>query len=349
MRKNQKEHDSLIIENRLNNRSLKSPVYLYGVEDYLIHWAVRRITETYVSAVTKELNHAVIDGEQTCLSEIINQCETLPLMSEKRVVIIGSFSPLANESLKDFTSDDEDRLAEYLHHLPKTCFLVFTGKKADKRLKLYKAIASAGGAGYDFTRVDYGLLCKFIVKRLAKAKKSIKEDTLRRFIGYSGYFNDESSYSLYNFDNDIKKLIAYSDEEEILFSHIEDIASCDALSYIFAMLDAVSERRKDTAIAVLHNLLMSGENEFKILKTLCGQMELTLTAKEMQQEGFAYEDMRKLLRVHPFRLQKAIQQSRCFTVDQLRRIQILAYEIEQNIKNGLLDKELAFEIFIAAV
>lgn len=345
---NQKKHDSLIIENQLKEGSLRSPVHLYGVEEYLIHWAISRIIETYVSSATKELDHAVIDGEQTCLSEIINQCETLPLMSEKRVVVIESFHPL-EKGEKNSVFDDENRLAEYLHNLPDSCFLVFTGKEADKRLKLYKAIVSAGGAGYDFTRVNYRILSKFIRKRLRWAEKTINENTLRRWIDYSGYYNSESGYSLYSLENDIKKVVAYSDSKEIIFPHIEAVASFDSLAYIFTMLDAITERRKDLALKVLHNLLMSGENEFKILKTLCGQLELTLAVKEMQEEGLPYEEMTKVLHVHPFRLQKAMAQSRRFTVYQLRRTQILAYEIEQNIKSGLLEKKLAFEIFITAV
>ena len=90
----------------------------------------------------------------------------------------------------------------------------------------------------------------------------------------SGYGNKDIEYNLYNLENDIKKIIAHSNGDEILSSDVALTISTNLETNVFAMLDAVSRNRKDEAYRLLHNLMVSGEGVFRLLALISSQLEL---------------------------------------------------------------------------
>ena len=168
-------------------------------------------------------------------------------------------------------------------------------------------------------------------------------------IADSGYGNKEIDYNLYNLENDIKKVIAHSDGEEIVSSDVALTISTNLETNVFAMLDAISRNRKDEAYRLLHNLLVSGEGVYRLLALISSQLELILEVKEMREEGLKPPQMQKILGVHEFRIKKAMSVTEKYSREGLKRILSKAYEIDGNIKNGLLEQTLALELFIAEI
>ena len=74
----------------------------------------------------------------------------------------------------------------------------------------------------------------------------------------SGYGNKAIEYSLYNLENDLKKIIAHSgNSSEITAADVSDIIAANPENNVFAMLDAIGRNRKDEAFRLLHNLPVS--------------------------------------------------------------------------------------------
>ena len=165
----------------------------------------------------------------------------------------------------------------------------------------------------------------------------------------SGYGNKEIDYNLFNMESDIKKVIAHSSGEEILSSDVALTISTNLETNVFAMLDAISRNRKEEAYRLLHNLLVSGEGVYKLLSLISSQLELILEVKEMREEGMNLAQIQKKLNVHEFRVKKAMGFTEKYSTDGLKRILSKAYEIDGNIKTGLLDQTLALELFIAEI
>ena len=342
------EHAFKAIEKSLKDGSVKSPLFLFGREGYLIQWAVSAIIEKYVSPAVRDLDFTRTEGNGLSLDTLVAQCETLPMLSEKRVVLIENFPLLAGAKAKGFSESDENELNEYLKTLPESCLLVFTNESADKRRKLYKTIGAAG-ACYDFTELDEKLLRGFIDKKLRQSGKFAKPGVISRWIELSGYYDKETDYTLYNLENDLRKIIAYTDSEEILWNDIAETSSGNAETYVFSMLDALSENRKGDAFRLLHNLLLSGESEYKLLALICSQLEVILIAKELADEGRSFDEMKSLVSIHEFRIRKALPLTKRYSEAQLRRTLSRAYEIDRTIKTGVLDARLALELLIASV
>ena len=342
------EHAFKRIGSDIKNDSLKKLLFFYGKEQYLIHWAINTIVNKYINNACRDLNLSKLDGNIVSFDEIRNNCETLSIMSEKRIVLITDFKLLESTRTKGIDEVDEKLLTEYIKNLPESCLLIFTADRVDKRKKIYKTISEYGGT-YDFTELDEKSLKAFILKRFNEAGRSAKPTVIAELIHASGYYDKDTDYTLYHLDNDIKKAIAHNEGLEILMEDILDTVSGNINTNIFAMIDSLSRNRKDEAFQLLHNILVNGEKEYKILALICSQFEIILAVKEMKEEGKPYSEMIKILGIHEFRVKKAIEFAERFTIAHLRNVLKKAYEVDKNIKTGLLESSLALEMFIAEI
>ena len=104
---------------------------------------------------------------------------------------------------------------------------------------------------------------------------------------------------------------------------------------------------------LLHNLLADGESEYGILALLTRQLEIMLIVREMKDEGLPQKEifgaLAKSHNAKDFVVKNALRSSGRFTTLDLKRILSSAYAIDMNIKSGLYDGALAFEVFIAGI
>ncbi|WP_164914388.1 DNA polymerase III subunit delta [Aminipila luticellarii] len=344
----EKEHAFQTIAKDLKSDQVGPVAALFGREQYLVHWSCEQIVDQYINPACKELDLSVLEDEKITLDDIKEACETFTMMSEKRVVIVRDFALLEGSKMKGFTEGGENDLAEYVKHLPEGCLLIFTANGADKRKKLFKAIHERGQI-YDFTALSERALKSFVEKRFRSAGKTIKPSIVSQFVQNSGYFHKEADYTLYNLENDIRKIIAYSEGSEILLSDVAATVSGNLETSVFAMLDAISIGRKDEAYLLLHSLLGAGENLYMILSLIASQFETILEVKEMLEEGKNQKQMQGILKIHEFRIKKAMSFAGKYSVGRLKKILTKVYEIDRNIKTGILEQNLALELFIAQI
>jgi DNA polymerase-3 subunit delta len=340
-----KEHAFKRIQKDLKE-GLGNPLFFYGEEQYLVRWATDLIVEHYVEPNLRQLNCSRLERERATVEAIIEQCETLPMLSEKRVVIVEDF-PAGGESIKEsYTEAEENALIEYLKELPDSCLLILTADSVDKRRKLYKAIAAAGSC-YEFSRLSESEIRSFIQKRLKQWGKTAAAGVISHMIAMSGYLDRQSDYTLYNLENDIKKLIAHCDDDVIRLKDVAAALSGNTETYVFDMINSISNNRKDEALLLLHNLLASGENVYRLLALICSHYELILMVKEMREEGLSLGEIKTATGAHEYRVKIAGENSRLYSVKQLRRILSRCFDVEKNIKTGLLDERLALEMLVA--
>lgn len=329
-----------------------SLVFLCGEEQYLVNWAADLLVKTYINKACESLDYIKLDPENLTVDSIKESCETLSMLSPKRVVLIPELPAASGKKSRNFSENDEKELIEYFEAIPDSCLLIITAGKPDskskKKIKLQEAAAKSGIV-YDFTSLNGSLLKSFIVKRFKTAGKVCRNSVINMLISDSGYGNKEIQYDLYNLENDIRKIIAHSEGEEILESDVSSTLSVNPETNVFAMLDAISRNRKYEAYRLLHNLIVSGESVFGLISRISSQIELILEVKELREEGMTPPQIHKKLNIHEFRIKKAWAVTEKYSVSQLKKILSKAYEIDGNIKSGLLEQTLALELFIAQI
>src|SRR5690554_6564234 len=81
-------------------------VYLFfGEEQYIKQQALDQAIDALLDPSFKELNYDQIEGANVDLDTIINACETLPFMSERRLVVLKDLSVFGGKSDGDIDED----------------------------------------------------------------------------------------------------------------------------------------------------------------------------------------------------------------------------------------------------
>ncbi len=333
------EHAYKKITRDIKEDRIGSVVLLYGKEQYLVNWAENLLVSTYVNPDTMQMDYTVFDAASSELYEITNACETIAMLSEKRVVAVnfGLKSRLKAEDILNEISD-----------LPSETLLILTFEKENLEKEVFDA-AKGKATLYDFTSLDNSLFRSFIGKRLRTAGKTISNAALKEFVEISGYFQKGSDYTLYSLENDLKKIIAHCSGDEISREEISELTDGNIEKDIFKLVDAISRNRKDEAYRMLHNLLSAGEEISKILYMIVSQLEIILSVKELREKSMTASQIHNATRIHEYRIKKAIPVADRYSIKKLKHILINAYEIDNNYKSGLIDGRLAIELFIAEI
>jgi DNA polymerase III subunit delta len=106
---------------------------------------------------------------------------------------------------------------------------------------------------------------------------------------------------------------------------------------VFAMLEAAAKRKAGEAADHLERLLDAGEDPFKLMGALIGQYQLNARAFALIQRDpvVRHEEAGKILSVHPFRAQKALEAVRGLSENRIRKDLQKILEADTGMKSGL--------------
>ncbi len=326
-------------------------VYLfYGKERYLINWAIDSLKKKYVEKEFENFNYNAVDIKQTNADEIINICETLPIMAEKRLVLVDRYSVLEGEKVKSFGESDEKKMASYIDDIGRTCIVIFVcGEKLDKRKSIYKKINKLNSV-FEFSKLSTNDLKKWVEKRFKNAAKTINVKNTLLLIESCGYLDKDSDYTLFNLENDINKILHYvGDADEIKESDIMDSISSGLEKNIFVLIEAITSGNKAQGVKLLSHALLFGEAEYKILALIQRQFDNMLQVKIMRERGKDTAYMKQQLGLPDFVIKKLLKNASGLTLNALKKNMIKMYEMDKNIKTGVMDPRLALEMLIAEI
>ena len=100
----------------INKGRLKTLYLFYGEEDYLIDHTLKLLKDKYIDNSFETLNYQILEGKDIQFEDIHNACETLPFMSDKKIVVVkdlGIFSrKKRGEKVDEKPSKRKDPLKE---------------------------------------------------------------------------------------------------------------------------------------------------------------------------------------------------------------------------------------------
>jgi DNA polymerase-3 subunit delta len=318
-------------------------VILSGREKLLIDSYMHKISNAFISPAAKLLDYVVVEGEGAQASDVIGALETMPMLSQKRVVVLkdlpGDDRTLSTAEMKD--------IAACIPSISETSLLIVTADSVSKKSDLYKSVEKSGRV-YVFEKLGAQDVKAFIKGRLKDDGKSASSEVVEAILQASGYLNRESETDLFSLEGDVKRIAAYSAESDV---KLADVSACMGASLdadVFRLLDAVSNGQKGTAFELVHHLSERGETTFRLLNTLIGQFELMLGYREMQEQGHAFSEIMSRLGVKSeYRLKKAAGFAKNYSVAKLMELLERLYRVEPDIKTGLFGENLALTMFIA--
>lgn len=339
--------------NDLKQNELSSVLFLEGEEEFLIHWAVENLSQHFVRKGMEAMDYAEFSGEDANADQIIESLETMPMLSEKRIVWLRNIPPLLHaEPSKGWTKAGISKLISYIENPNPRTIAVFSAAEGEDKAGLVKALRKNASV-YTFGKLNRKELASFANKRFKKAGKKIEDRAMRELLDITGYYNKESEYRLYQFESDLKKIIAHSEKPMITCEDVESTVHGEGDRFIFNLLDGISGNDKSKAFSIIQNSLADGkENEMKLIVRIASQMELLLEIREFMDNPdgrMTVKQMQKYTGINGYRLEKASQYARKYSKEKLRQMVLGIYEANARIVQGILPARLALEMFVASI
>lgn len=337
------------IMNSIKKNEIKKIYLFFGEEAYLVNNVLEVLKKNLIDPSFEQLNFAILEGKEMNINKIIDACETLPFMADRKLIYVKDLDLFSGKS-KIFSEQEEKLMVEYIKEIPESTTIVFYGfATIDSRKKIVKEIKKYGDV-VEFTKFSEEDLNKWIKKIFKSHGKSIGSKELTFLKGHLDYLGKNSTQNLYDVENDLNKIIGYMGAEENLKEeHIEKVLSSNFQNDIFKLMDAIEKRDATDAIKRLNYILDDGEPILKVLTTLGNQIKHILSAKLLLDEGYSSKMIASKLGIHPFVASKCASQSRRFTVDELKGLLNKFLDVDLMIKTGKMNDKMAIEMLVIEI
>jgi len=312
----------------------------YGEEKFLVDEEIEKLKSKIIPKGLEAVNFTVLDGRTVQLEEIINLSRTVPMMSDKRLVVISGarFFDSKERSIEETESKNtkKDDLLAFLQVLPSYTYILFVCEKVDKRKKLFNFIQK-NGIVREYAPLSIKEKVHWVQKRFSLYGKKVSVSVATFIAQYTD--------SLYQTDSEIKKIVAFMGERtNAEQKDLEAVFSKALENSIFDLTDYIGMKKPAQAVFVLNELLSQGEKAITILFMISKHIMNMISIKLMEKADF--DDIKQALGLHPFVIKKTMEQSRNFSLSELKKALKLCQEADLNIKQGKLDEKTAVELLL---
>ena len=300
---------------------------LYGTKIFQIEEEIKNLCKNI-----DEMNISKYDLNNDMFSLIIEDAQTVSLFGDKKVVIADNANMFTG-----ITSKDSELMEKYLNNINENTILILTvhNDKLDSRKKITKLINKVGTVKAFNDELDTNSL----VRRLFK-DYNIDYKTIQLFLNRVGT-------NPLIIQSEINKIKIYKGNDKNITD--EDIIKLTTKLIeidIFKLIDYIVKKDREKALELYYEMLKMNEEPIKIVVILANQFRIMYQSKELLKKGYSEKDIANILKIHPYRVKLAIQNSRNYTSEMLlKQLNNLA-DIDIGIKTGTLNKNLALELFI---
>jgi len=299
-------------------------ILLYGKDTYRSKNRLNEIKKEFKNE--SGINERFLDGKILTFEELKNEVLGLSFFNEKKLIIIENI--FLNKNLKE---EIKEKGKDFLDS--ENVIIFYEKDKVLKGDVLYSFIRKKATIE-EFELLKEDELRKWVKEEITKNGGTISLKALDLLIEYIGS-------DLWRQHNEISKLIAYRDKEEITEKDVNLLINIQAETNIFSTVDALADKNKEKAIKLIKKHLDKGESVFGLLAMVAYQFKSMLIVKTA-------EDYRKTS-LNPFVARKAFYQSEKFSFEDLKRIYGKILEIDSGIKTGKIDESIAIETLILEI
>jgi DNA polymerase-3 subunit delta len=343
---------------------------------YLLHgedeFSSREQLKTLRQQGQFDFNQDVYSGAEADLKAILITCDTLPFLTEQRLVVIdglpkrkrgessatttggaegsgaqeaagggkGKRGKKGSKSKTVGRTDFEKELAAYIPQIPESTVLItITDEALSDSSPLVKA-AKQHGKIVQSTLPKGSALQHWITKRAKQAGVQIAPDAvilLANFIGNN----------LRLLANEIEKLATYVGAGNTISEQdIQQLSAQVQEARVFDLTDALAQRKHKQALNILHDLLADGEPPLKLISTITSQVRSLILVKELLQKGTRPYQVASTLGIAPFIAEKYVRQAGNFSAPQLESTYRYLLTTDAALKRSRLTPEMALDLLV---
>lgn len=314
------------------------PVYLlHGDDVRSLDSALNALKEKVVSPDLSEFNSDYFYGNELEISEVLNSAQTLPVMAERRFVLVRRVEKIASPAL--------DRLIEYLKSPASSTVLVLVSQELalkgqgarQAHTNLVKAASSAGMCvQFSLPRLDR---IPSHVEGIARQKgKKIEPPAISALLDLTGA-------DLMGIEQELEKICLFVGEREIITA--DDVSESVAElkeGQIFEFTDAMGDRDIERSLRIYRLMRQENKEPIMILSMILRHFRLIWQIQDYQDKGMSDAQIAKKVRLHPYIFEKTYKpRAFKFPESDAGRITTVLADLDLSLKSKNVDRDVLFE------
>lgn len=300
--------------------------YLVVGEDALKRRTVlERLRKRLFPDGESDFDHETFSGENAQGADIVASCNTLPFMSEHRLVEVTNADKLPKAS--------SEALIAYLDSPNERTILALSADKLAKTTRLYKAVAALGKtAVIDCTPLKRYELVKAVRQMAVGYGFTMEQDACETLVELVG----ENTVHI---DSELAKIaVSHSGVKAVTSSDVEQLVSRTTEPKPWQLVDAFSKRDLRECMRMLD--IIESSSPYVLIAQTSTRIRELICAKTLSERGEA-QLLPDVLGVPAWRVKNHAQWSRNYSSDELRNALSTARDCERAMKSGT-DPDTAF-------
>ena len=310
----------------LKERGPERLYLLWGPEDYLREQYLTQLKKKCLPEGEDDFSYKRLDGPALDPLRLQQALDAMPFMTER------TFVELRDVDINKLS--DADACAKLISDIPDYCTVAFVQNaqfEPDGRLRFVKTLRSEGRE-LKFTQQSQGMLTDWIARRFAAAGKKVELSAAQRLIFISG---DLMSRLI----PEIEKIAAYAKGDAVTQADVEAVANHIPEAVVFEMTELISQKKINSALSVLSELLADKNNEpIMMLAVLGRQMRQLYAARLALDKNLGTKYVMEVCAMkYDYIASKLISAARGFTLPQLKRAVELCCDMDYRMKSSGAD------------
>lgn len=310
------------------------PVYLIVSEQkLLVDQAVERLRKRFAEAGDISMDLQIFSAEKASADEILIACNTLPLASEHRLVIVRDIEKLGREAL--------EALAAYASDPSPMTVLALAGEKLAKNTKLYKAVDRNGEVLA--RQLDKRDVPDFVAWLFRQRGKAVDGEAVTQLIASVGY-------DLQKLSAEIDKAVAYVGERDtVACKDVAAVTVAAAPTRVWEFAEALGDRDCRRALQRVAALVEEGESVHGLHALAIRTIRDLIAARALLDRGVGGSAaIAQQMGRQEWQVRRLVRQAKGFGRDELAGLLTAAAETETQMKTSR-DARLALERWIVKV
>jgi DNA polymerase-3 subunit delta len=147
--------------------------------------------------------------------------------------------------------------------------------------------------------------------------------------------------------NELDKLATYvGPGGSITAEHIHTLSAQVQEARVFDLTDALAQRNRKQALNILHDLLADGEPPLKLISIITSQVRSLLLVKELAQKGMRLAQIASTAGIPPYIAEKALRQVGNFSLAQLESAYRELLTTDAALKRSRMTPEMALDLLV---
>lgn len=305
--------------------------YFYGDETFLIEDALAKLQDRALGEGLKDFNLNTYYGGEVEPAQIRDAVETLPMMSQVRVVVV--------KDAHDLSDKDWEALAPLVDEPVPSTALICVASKVDKRKKFIKRFLEKGVVvefkrPYDNQIPDW---IRSIAKKYALVLSTDAVTTVHQLVGSN----------LQDIDGELLKLSQYlGDKKKVSTDDVLKVVSRLRIDSVFDLTEAIGRNDRERALTCLANLLDHGQNEVGVLALISRHVRILKLVADGLKEGLSGAKLSSRAGVSPYFLKSYVDQARAWNARKIEHTFQALVDTDRALKSSPVASHIWLENFV---